>query len=190
MDFRNGSFDHKTYKSYDEAILKSIVLRQSWLDKYEKVDKKYANKNLYTWRGMFDISNLEEKNNKMIKFPEIKYPPPRRDNKNKNEFDDYLKLIGIKDSESNLIPGDAYPTSAITKSLLYQKNISSRSNYLKEREKISPEKRYKFPLCSSMNYGWRLSESNENNENMKIKSNHEIKNEIKNTFYRNNGIFD
>lgn len=41
----------------------------------------------------------------------------------------------------------------------FSKQGKGRYQYLQDRKKVMPEKRYQFPLCSSWDYGWRLEDS-------------------------------
>lgn len=186
MDFRNGYFDHKLFNAYNETILNATKARLNWNENYAKINKKFPNKNLYSWRGMFDLMKLDNESQTKLKLPEIPLPPRKIDFR--KETDSYLQLIGAKDEHLNIIPGECYPTNQETNQILYRNRNANRKEYLKERVKLPPDQRYKFPVSSSMEYGWRITNVNKPTE---IKESPEfgVKNEIMNTMYRNNGIF-
>ena len=190
MDFRNGCFDHKTFNAYNESIVNANKSRNNWMQKYEKVIKKFPNKNLYTWRGMFDLVDLEDAKNEKFKLPDLTPPPRKIDYK--KEANEYLQQIGAKDAELKLIPGECYPLNPQTEELLYRTNFSNRKDYLRERGKLAPEKRYKFPMSTSMEYGWRISQSEKSitNKNKNVFPEFGMRNAIITTLYRNNGVFN
>lgn len=54
-----------------------------------------------------------------------------------------------------------YPVERPVRKLLYNgfsREDKGKLQYLKERSKTIPEKRYQFPLCSNWDYGWRLED--------------------------------
>lgn len=53
------------------------------------------------------------------------------------------------------------PVNPDVRSMLYEKNnrtFVATDNYLTERYKIPPEKRFYFPECTNWIYGWRLDD--------------------------------
>jgi len=187
MDFRNGCFDHKLFNAYNENIMNATKSRLKWTENYAKLDKKFPNKSLFSWRGMYDMLKLDEESQIKFKLPEIN-PPPRKIDYRK-EADDYLKLIGAKDENLNIIPGDCYPINSEMNQMLYRNRNANRKEYLRERGKQLPEERYKFPMSSSMEYGWRIGTANKPNE-INASPQFGVKNAIMGTLYRNNGIFN
>jgi len=54
-----------------------------------------------------------------------------------------------------------YPVESKVKDTLYDgftKESKGRYQYLKKRQSKNPEDKFKFPLCSSWDYGWRLND--------------------------------
>jgi len=55
-----------------------------------------------------------------------------------------------------------YPVERSVKNLLYDgfsKEEKGRRQYMRQRQNVIPENKYRFPLCSSWDYGWRLEDA-------------------------------
>jgi len=84
---------------------------------------------------------------------------------------------------------DMIPAESGTKNKLYV-GISSenkgRYEYLRERSKLNPERKYHVPITSALEYGWALDEVIERKDIKK--SEHGRSTLIQETFYRRTGI--
>ncbi|XP_060246908.1 protein SPMIP1 [Meriones unguiculatus] len=80
-----------------------------------------------------------------------------------------------------------HPTPATLK-LLFQGTShdgQGRTMYLKERNRLKPEEKYKYPMVSSWEYGWHVGDVMENYKNPAFARTYPITK----SFYNKNGIF-
>ena len=88
-----------------------------------------------------------------------KLPPPKQHHKRKmNNDDTLLKLSNTNPDKLMLAMRPSTPT---TREYLYDgftKEGKGRYRYLQQRYRHIPENKYEFPLTSSWEYGWRLSD--------------------------------
>lgn len=194
MDFRNGLISNRAYNGLNEAIENEAKVRRNWSLRYDRLNERFPNKSMYTWAGMFDILKYEDESKKKFKLPELKFPPQKVDYT--NEVDAYLKNIGVKDENLKISLDEMYKIPNETKKSLIEgvsHEKGGRYKYLHDRHKILPEERYKFPICSSMAYGWRMNDfykTTDMQAEQNLKAKFIIKSEMKDTFYRTNGAFD
>lgn len=90
--------------------------------------------------------------------------------------------------QKKLMPvSDMRPPSVRTKALLYE-GISAhgegRLSYLNKRKFLSPEDKYEFPVLSSCQYGWKITDMIKEPEKSKFARTCIIRD----TFYKNSGI--
>ena len=89
-------------------------------------------------------------------------------------------------SDGVVIMRDMRPPSQSTRSMLYS-GISAhgegRYAYLKKRKLMIPEQKYKFPILSSCQYGWKITELTNPKPSRYARTC-----VIKDSFYRNSGI--
>jgi len=78
----------------------------------------------------------------------------------KREEDEQTRRL-IEEARSNQVKEEMWPVDPCTKQKLY-KGISrdglGRSSYMHDRYNISPESRFTFPLISSWQYGWKVTD--------------------------------
>ena len=83
------------------------------------------------------------------------------------------------------------PVTPCSKSLLFDglsKEGKGRNQYLKYRKNLAPEEKFEFPLVSSWEYGWRLSDVVKKEDIKKPPFGRTQK--IRDTFYTRNGVPD
>lgn len=206
MDFRHKGISNKSYQIWADTIQKEVDAKLKWHEKNKRIKEKFPiDDGELSWRGQYERINFEDYMKKhKFRVPEIKQLPKKADYS--GDVNEYLEKLGLKDEKSaRVAPITMYDTPREEKDLIYagiSRDHEGRYKYLTERKKYKPEQKYPFPLTSSMDYGWRvydehdrlsarltgdgesLSRSMSFNE---FPSKHGIKNEIKNTFFRENG---
>lgn len=89
-------------------------------------------------------------------------------------------------SDRVVVTRDMRPPSQGTRSMLYS-GISAhgegRYAYLKKRKQMIPEQKYEFPILSSCQYGWKITELTNPKPSRYARTC-----VIKDSFYRNSGI--
>ena len=134
----------------------------------------------------FDRSKYASKNKPLVKLePTLTFPPKQEIPKNAQVYHDLA--IKLKENNTNLLT-DMRPVDSKVGHLLYEgfsKEEKGRYQYLKERKKVDPETKYEYPLVSSFEYGWKLTEVD-----TKYKTPvHGRTKIVEDTFHRRNGVF-
>lgn len=172
---KNLSSDTNMQNFWTEAINKEANVRFEWQLRYSKEFSKTA----------------------------FKPQPPKRKTLQLNE-DLTQRIKELESSVSNNVPtsleGSGDKTESLQSSPLVDMNPASkdvlgllydglshhgegRYSYLRKRVELSPDKKYSFPLVSSMNYGWKILDF------VSLKPSCYGRTAIvKNTFYRSSGI--
>lgn len=198
MDFRARGINNKSYQTWSDTIEKETEARLKWNMKYDRMKEKFADQTDIGFKEMYEAIQFEDYLNKnRFKVPEIKLVP-KKNNYNR-EVNEYLLKLGVKDKKTgDLKPVEMYPQSEDEKELIYNgisRDHEGRYKYLTERKKYKPEQKYAFPITSSMDYGWNFYDENERVTSSRFKSTsfqsasqHGLKNVIKDSFYRENGV--
>ena len=170
---KNLSSDTNMQNFWTEAINKEANVRFEWQLRYSKEFSKNAFKSQPKKKGLQLNDDLATR----IKELEGSLSPSPT-----------LEGSGDK-AESPRRPNplvDMTPASKDVFGLLYDglsHHGEGRYSYLKKRVVVPPDKKYSFPLLSSMNYGWKILDF------VALKPSCYGRTAIvKNTFYRSSGI--
>lgn len=235
MDFRNKAISNRAYQSFAQNIDKELETRLRFYRKLIKINNDYS-KNVATsdhgWQYKFEMLERDEELSakKNYKPPELIFPAKLRSEK-RAELDfliDSLKKAALKKQNADVDDKTTKNKSSSidfsldnnneeneklrTKLLLngISHDREGRYKYLRERLLKYPEEKYKYPVTSSMDYGWRLatgksylpsasgsSESTNGNAytllsvSKEIPSRrHGIKNDLQTSFYRPTGVLN
>ena len=168
-----------------ESIDKEAALRFAWQLKYSKqfakkaVQQRQPNKKtgLVLSNAVSDrIKRLEEENKPVRSAPGgAKISSPHKLSRSQSAKSDGVTVLR-----------DMRPPSQSTHSVLYS-GISAhgegRYAYLKKRKQLIPEEKYEFPILSSCQYGWKITELTNPKPSRFARTC-----VIKDSFYRNSGI--
>lgn len=168
---KNLSSDTNMQNFWTEAINKEANVRFEWQLRYSKEFSKNAFKSQPKKKGLQlndDLANrIKELESSLSPSPTLerdKVETPRKSN----------PIV------------DMNPASKDVFGLLYDglsHHGEGRYCYLKKRLEVPPDKKYSFPLLSSMNYGWKILDF------VTLKPSCYGRTAIvKNTFYRHSGI--
>jgi hypothetical protein len=106
--------------------------------------------------------------------------------KKKREEDEQMRRV-IEEARSKQVKDEMWPVDARTRQKLYQgisrDGMGARS-YLRDRYKLNPEDRFTFPVLSSLQYGWRVSDE----LGTYHKPSHGRSAKIEESFYSRNGV--
>lgn len=134
----------------------------------------------------FQRSKYAAKNKPLVKLePTINYPPREVKPNNAQVYHELTQKL--KENNTNLL-SDMRPVEPQVSKLLFEgfsKEEKGRYQYLKERKHEIPEAKYEYPLVSSFEYGWKLSEvapKYRTPEYGRTKI-------VEDTFHRRNGVF-
>lgn len=170
--------DTRAQNSWKELIEKEAATRIAC-----KLKQEQDSKNEDDW---FDkskyISNKPITGNLPTK---IEYPPRPTRGKINEEIEDIKEKL--KNSGENILSEMKKPSAEI-QNLLYDgftKEGKGKYQYLKERKKENPEKKYEYPLLNSFEYGWKLQEVSQEYKTPK----HGRGRIVEESFYRRNGVF-
>ena len=174
------AFDTRSQNAWKELIEKEAMTRISW----HQVFKPNPNDDEWFKRGFYTQATSKPISRSL---PAI-VPPPRP--KPRHDPNDTLDALGRKlDIEHNPdVLKEMYPVKKEHKDVLYDgysKEEKGRYKYLNLRKHILPERRYQYPVSSTMEYGWKLDDSGQ-----KFKAPTFARGKIvEESFYRRNGAF-
>ena len=171
---KNLSSDTNMQNFWTEAINKEANVRFEWQLRYSKEFSKNAFKSppkkKPTLQMNDDVTNrIKELENSISPSPTVEGAGDKAETPRKS---------------SPLV--DMNPATKDVLGLLYDglsHHGEGRYCYLKRRLEISPDKKYSFPILSSMNYGWKILDF------VTLKpSCYGCTAIVKNTFYRSSGV--
>ncbi|KAM3926673.1 protein SPMIP1 [Leptodactylus fuscus] len=159
-----------------ESYLKEMYTRINWWRHYRE--------------NMQPVSHLQSKTKVKdhFKLPTITDSriQAKMDNKNCLDVQSPTDDRKINEMEISSMESQMKPVSPETRSLLYHgtsKEQKGRYYYLKIRNSLGPDEKYKYPITSSWVYGWNLGNLVDNScpqyRRCRI---------VSDTFYRKNGI--
>ncbi|EDV28969.1 hypothetical protein TrispH2_000032 [Trichoplax sp. H2] len=176
MDTRRQNF-------WTELIQKEDYIRLTWHERFRRIRKEKAELNFATkpvYRKEITRAIQSEKLPKLTNL-EASSTLTR---KIKVESD----KVESDGPSASAVLFEMRPPSSKTKSLLY-KGYSAigegRAAYLQARKIVNPEGKYEFPLTSSLEYGWKISDVNSDIKQTKFGRSRIVKD----SFYRSNGVF-
>jgi hypothetical protein len=171
------AMDTRAQNSWKEQVEKEAMTRI--LCKINKEEYKDED----AW---FDKSKYTKDSKPVLPFAtKINYPPKLV---RTNPTQQALELTKqLRESGTNLLSDMRKPEEKVTKLLFdgFTKEEKGRYQYLKARKSDNPEEKYDYPLLTSFDYGWKLSEvapayKTPVNGRTKI---------VEDTFHRRNGVF-
>ncbi|CAF0889886.1 unnamed protein product [Brachionus calyciflorus] len=198
MDFRAKGINNKSYQTWSDTIQKETEARLRWNLNRERMKEKFPNNTDTSFKEMYETIQFEDfLNKRRFRVPEIKLIPKK--NSFEKDVNEYLIKLGAKEtSSSSLKPIEMYEQDPREKELIYDgisRDCKGRYRYLGERKKYKPEEKFAFPITSSMDYGWnfydkhdRLTSSRFKSTSFQSPSQFGLKNVIKDTFFRENGV--
>lgn len=176
------AMDTQLQNFWIESIDKEASLRFAWQLKYSKqfakkvVQQKQPNKKtgLVLSNAVSErIKKIEEESKPVRSAPGgAKGSKPSRSQSAKSDRVTVLR--------------DMRPPSQSTRSVLYggiSAHGEGRYAYLKKRKQLIPEEKYEFPILSSCQYGWKITELTNPKPSKFARTC-----VIKDSFYRNSGI--
>jgi hypothetical protein len=179
----------RTRRAIDETIESENRQRFNWYQEYTRLNLQKPEKRYFTKHFIFNMMK-DQKDTDRYRFrpPNMKVSPKQDDFK--TEIDEYLTRIGVRNSNGTYSTVFTQPATDQVKSLLstgLSHDTNGRVDYLQERYKIKPEDKYKFPISTSMSYGWRFKDR----ENLLVQktSTNFLNREIEESFFRHNGVF-
>ena len=180
---RELNMDTQRQNFWKQAIAKEDQVRFAWHTKYskafaEETGATQRNKSQQqTLKPALKVTDLPPIDHSKFKKKGLRiYTPPKVD---PEELSNKSKLLT-----------EMRPVSKDTKKLLY-KGFSAlgegRHAYLNERKGKIPEQKYDFPITSSWEYGWKISDIM---KNASLKPAQFARGRIvQDTFYTRNGVF-
>ncbi|CAG9772570.1 unnamed protein product [Ceutorhynchus assimilis] len=154
-----------------KTIEKEAALRSMWFRKNEARLNENANK-LISSRAVPEEVKEKIKKNRIEAFQQIK------------KFPRIKTEDTVIDFEGNLQDIMRPVNPEITKLIYTGHNKDGRENYLRERVKLIPEKRFYFPECTSWDHGWKQWHRMKDNRTLGF-GRQQI---IKASFYRRRGV--
>ena len=172
---KNLSSDTNMQNFWTEAINKEANVRFEWQLRYSKEFSKNAFKSQPKKKGLQLNDDLA---NRIKELESSLSPSPTLERGAGDKVETPHK------SSPRIV--DMNPAGKDVLGLLYDglsHHGEGRYCYLKKRLKVPPDKKYSFPLLSSMNYGWKILDF------VTLKPSCYGRTAIvKNTFYRHSGI--
>jgi hypothetical protein len=175
-------------KSIEETIEAEDKQRFKWYQQFTGLNLQKPGKRSFTKNFVFEMMlNQADTERYRFRLPTVAKPPQPQDFK--PEIDEYLTRIGAKNQDGTYSTVFTIPPTDQVKSLLsygVSHDSNGRADFLRERYKMKPEEKYKFPISTSMSYGWRLGDPN----NTKIPQRVPIflAREVEGSFFRHNGV--
>lgn len=172
---RELNMDTQRQNFWKESIHKEAHVRLGWHIRYSR---EFAGDNLLPQR-----KNKSLVPKRTINIDSLNKTAPVAELKNKKK----QRPATTKDITTNLV--EMRPVSAKTKDLLY-KGFSAlgegRHAYLTKRKEKRPELKYEFPITSTWEYGWKITDAMRNSS---LKpATHGRTRIVHDTFYTRNGV--
>ncbi|XP_064606964.1 protein SPMIP1-like [Liolophura sinensis] len=162
MASRNYPANTQIQKFLEEAIHKERDARLAWYFNRSQSDLSSTGDGKSRQYEVFrkKVENMP-KTDLLEKFPKD-YKPPAY-NKKKPTYPDTMLEKAAKDPNlsKGLITAEMNPVPSSTKVALYDgftKEGKGRYKYLQQRNHVSPEDKFTFPILSSWDIGWRLGD--------------------------------
>lgn len=190
------SMDTQLQNFWKENINKEAALRFSWHLRYSRqFSKELRNKAAKSAgaekpdaKKAARQSSVPNGNTVADRIRRLESEKQRRDAKTGDKGRDTVNEDPrLTQSDGALSLRDMRPPTASTRQLLYN-GISAHGDgryaYLRKRKTLTPEEKYDFPILSSCQYGWKIRDFTQPKS-----SPHARVCVIKDSFYRNSGIF-
>ena len=174
-------FDTRSQNAWKELIEKESETRISWHRRF----KPNSNEDEWFKRAFYTQTTSKPLSRSL---PTIVLPPRP---KPRHDPNDTLYALGKRlDIEHNPdVLKEMYPVKKEDIDILYNgfsNEEKGRYEYLNLRKEIPPERKYQYPVSNTMEYGWKLGESN----HLFKTPTYARGNLIKESFYRRNGAFE
>ncbi|KAM7421944.1 hypothetical protein PAMA_010157 [Pampus argenteus] len=168
---------------YREQIQKEMFTRLSWKSRYADLYPSGNNPRI----NSTDLTQLPAD-------PQAVLPPVRTAKKESDPppapaLPPAPPVLSVEGKERLNVAPLMRPVSPKTRQALYQDSShhgKGRSLYLRRRGQMRPEEKFDFPLLSSWEYGWRLSDYTLDYRTPSCARS----SVVKNTFYARNGVFN
>jgi hypothetical protein len=173
-------FDTRSQNAWKELIEKESETRISWHRRFKPIsdDDEWFKRAFYIQATSKPTSHF---------LPTIVFPPRPKPRHNPNDrLDQLAKRLDIENNPDLL--KEMYPVKKEDKDVLYDgfsKEEKGRYKYLNLRKEIPPERKYQYPVSNTMEYGWKLGDSNYQ-FNTPTYARGKL---IEESFYRRNGAF-
>ncbi|KAM7401622.1 hypothetical protein PAMP_016924 [Pampus punctatissimus] len=166
---------------YREQIQKEMFTRLAWKSRYAELYPSCNNPRI----NSTDSTQLPQ----LPADPQAVLPPVRTPKKESDLPAPAPPALSVEAKERLNVAPLMRPVSPKTRQALYQDSShhgKGRSLYLQRRGQMRPEEKFDFPLLSSWEYGWRLSDYTLDYRTPSCARS----SVVKNTFYARNGVFN
>jgi len=164
---RNFPADYQKQKFLEESYNKERDTRLAWYLRQNKdnSDTGTKSKQYQVFRKKIERHAAKPGEDLLAKLPEVR--APKQYHKKKPEYSQTMaELAAVHGRGASAAAADnrsveMWKVDNQTKSQLYQgfsKEGTGRYQYLQKRYQLIPESKYTFPILSSWEYGWRLSD--------------------------------